>query len=57
MKTKKSSGRRDAGNIGLLIPMYVFTVLFVALPILYMFLLSFLHLNWIITNAYWNRCI
>ena len=42
MKTKKSSGRRDAGNIGLLIPMYVFTVLFVALPILYMFLLSFL---------------
>jgi hypothetical protein len=25
MKTKKSSGRRDAGNIGLLIPMYVFT--------------------------------
>ena len=42
MKMKKSSGRRDAGNIGLLIPMYVFTVLFVALPILYMFLLSFL---------------
>ena len=30
MKTKKSSGRRAAGNIGLLIPMYVFTVLFVA---------------------------
>lgn len=67
MKTKKSSGRRAAGNIGLLIPMYVFTVLFVALPILYLFLLSFysvrrsgvwiLHLHWIITNAYWNRCI
>jgi len=39
---EKSSGRRAAGNIGLLIPMYVFTVLFVALPILYLFLLSFL---------------
>ena len=30
------------GNIGLMIPMYMFTILFVALPILYLFLLSFL---------------
>ena len=42
MKDEKvRSNRRDAGNIGLLIPMYVFTILFVALPILYLFLLSF----------------
>ena len=42
-KTKtKSNGHRSLGNIGLMIPMYVFTILFVALPILYLFLLSFL---------------
>ena len=41
-KTKTTSNGRKAGDIGLLIPMYVFTILFVALPILYLFLLSFL---------------
>ena len=42
-KTKtKSNGHRNLGNIGLMIPMYMFTILFVALPILYLFLLSFL---------------
>ena len=39
-KTKTTSNGRKAGDIGLLIPMYVFTILFVALPILYLFLLS-----------------
>lgn len=38
MKNKKSSKKSQL----LLLPMYVFTILFVALPILYMFLLSFL---------------
>ncbi len=40
-----AKGRRNLqtkGNWALLAPMYVFTILFVALPILYMFLLSFL---------------
>ncbi|MFR3506328.1 MAG: spermidine/putrescine ABC transporter permease PotB, partial [Waltera sp.] len=42
-KTKITSNRRRrSGNVGLMIPMYVFTILFVALPILYLFLLSFL---------------
>jgi len=42
-KTKiTSNSRRRSGNVGLMIPMYVFTILFVALPILYLFLLSFL---------------
>lgn len=41
-KTKiTSNSRRRSGNVGLMIPMYVFTILFVALPILYLFLLSF----------------
>lgn len=44
---KKTSKKRGSvathkGNWVLLAPMYVFTILFVALPILYMFLLSFL---------------
>lgn len=38
----KTCRRTDMGNRAMLAPMYVFTVLFVALPILYMFLLSFL---------------
>ncbi len=38
----KTCRRTDRGNRALLAPMYVFTILFVALPILYMFLLSFL---------------
>lgn len=46
MKEKKkvtSSGiNGPKGNWALLAPMYVFTILFVGLPILYMFLLSFL---------------
>lgn len=39
-KNQKQSSRK--GNFVLLAPMYVFTLLFVGLPILYMFLLSFL---------------
>lgn len=35
-------GQKNRGNWLLLAPMYIFTILFVALPILYMFLLSFL---------------
>lgn len=41
----KKIGQRNSrkkGNWALLAPMYIFTILFVALPILYMFLLSFL---------------
>ena len=34
--------RKGKSNWLLLLPMYLFTILFVALPILYMFLLSFL---------------
>ena len=34
--------RKNKNNWLLLLPMYIFTILFVALPILYMFLLSFL---------------
>lgn len=51
----------------MLIPMYVFTILFVALPILYLFLLSFLQraqvwgvdFTFTLDNykEYWNRCI
>ena len=39
-KNQKQSSRK--GNFVLLAPMYIFTLLFVGLPILYMFLLSFL---------------
>lgn len=39
MNKKSSSGK---GYIALLTPMYIFTILFVGLPIFYMFLLSFL---------------
>lgn len=44
MKVKENSGRvgKNRNNWLLLLPMYVFTILFVALPILYMFLLSVL---------------
>ena len=42
MKEKKKKIFGDKGSIGLLAPMYIFTILFVGLPILYMFLLSFL---------------
>lgn len=46
-KRSENDGRKRRNKTGrgygaLLIPMYVFTILFVALPILYMFLLSFL---------------
>lgn len=41
MKRKKDAGAQK-GNWFLLAPIYIFTVLFVGLPILYMFLLSFL---------------
>ena len=44
-KTKiTSNSRRRSGNVGLMIPMYVFTILFVALPILYLFL-SLIHIS------------
>lgn len=67
-KTKiTSNSRRRSGNVGLMIPMYVFTILFVALPILYLFLLSFLQraqvwgvdFTFTLDNykEYWNRCI
>lgn len=39
---KKKTSSFGKGNIVLLAPMYIFTILFVGLPILYMFLLSFL---------------
>ena len=42
MKDKKKKTSGDKGNMALLAPMYIFTILFVGLPILYMFLLSFL---------------
>ncbi len=42
MKDKKKKASCGKGNIALLAPMYIFTILFVGLPILYMFLLSFL---------------
>lgn len=44
VSTKQSAGRvgKNKNNWLLLLPMYVFTILFVAFPILYMFLLSFL---------------
>jgi len=42
MKEKHKKTAKGKGNIALLAPMYIFTILFVGLPILYMFLLSFL---------------
>lgn len=42
MIIKKKNPSPGKGNIALLAPMYIFTLLFVGLPILYMFLLSFL---------------
>ena len=42
MKKKKRKTSSGKGNTALLAPMYIFTILFVGLPILYMFLLSFL---------------
>lgn len=44
VKVTGSTGRvgKDRNNWVLLLPIYVFTILFVALPIIYMFLLSFL---------------
>lgn len=42
MKKKNRKASFGKGNIALLAPMYIFTILFVGLPILYMFLLSFL---------------
>lgn len=42
MEDKKKKAPSKKGNIALLAPMYIFTLLFVGLPILYMFLLSFL---------------
>ncbi len=42
MKDKKKKASSGKGTVALLAPMYVFTILFVGLPILYMFLLSFL---------------
>lgn len=41
-QTEQRHGVKGKGNWALLAPMYLFTILFVALPILYMFLLSFL---------------
>ena len=41
MMSGRKTKRKDS-NWLLLLPIYVFTILFVALPILYMFLLSFL---------------
>lgn len=41
-KKKKAVSVRNKGNWLLLAPIYLFTVIFVAVPILYMFLLSFL---------------
>ena len=42
MKEKKIKRFAGKGNVALLAPMYVFTLLFVGMPILYMYLLSFL---------------
>lgn len=42
MKSRKKKASSGKGYIALLAPMYIFTILFVGLPILYMFLLSFL---------------
>ena len=42
MKKKKRKTSSGKGNTAFLAPMYIFTILFVGLPILYMFLLSFL---------------
>ena len=42
MKKKKRKTSSGKGNTALLAPMYIFNILFVGLPILYMFLLSFL---------------
>ena len=42
MKKKKRKTSSGKGNTALLAPMYIFTILFVGLPMLYMFLLSFL---------------
>lgn len=42
MKETRRQDSSEKGNWILLAPMYVFTILFVGLPILYMFLLSFL---------------
>ncbi len=42
MKEKKKTTSSKKGSLALLAPMYIFTILFVGLPILYMFLLSFL---------------
>ena len=42
VKEKKNKTDSGKGSIALLAPMYIFTILFVGLPILYMFLLSFL---------------
>lgn len=41
-RRKKAVAAKKKGNWVLLAPIYLFTILFVALPILYMFLLSFL---------------
>jgi len=42
VKEKKKVATSGKGNLALLAPMYIFTMLFVGLPIVYMFLLSFL---------------
>lgn len=42
MKSKRVAQGKGKGNWLLLAPIYIFTILFVGLPILYMFLLSFL---------------
>lgn len=41
-RKKKSNKPKSKGNWLLLLPIYLFTIIFVGLPILYMFLLSFL---------------
>ena len=42
MKLRKAAQSNNRGNWLLLAPIYIFTILFVGLPIVYMFLLSFL---------------
>ena len=55
--------KRGAGSVWMILPLYLFTLIFVALPLLYVIALSFstadggYGVNWIITNRSWSPYI
>ncbi len=62
-----ASTRHTRATIWMILPLYIFTLIFVACPLIYMVALSFAtprrsprctvdFLHWIITGRFWNQC-